>query len=226
MTQKLTIAIDGPAGAGKSTVAQIVARRLGYIYLDTGAMYRAVTWKAISCGLTSNAAMEIIAIAETIDLRLAYIDGKTRVFVDDTEVTGDIRSPEVTGMVSAVAQIAGVREAMTRLLRELARDGGVVLDGRDIGTYVLPDADIKIFLTASIEERAKRRWLELKEKGYAVDLEQLKDDIRCRDDMDCKRELAPLVRAKDAVLVDTTELSIEGAVQTILKLCEEKTRRV
>jgi cytidylate kinase len=222
--KKLTIAIDGPAGAGKSTVAQIVAQRLQYTYIDTGAMYRAVTWKVFQSGVDSDNTEDIIKIAETIDIKLEYIGGKTCISVDNLDVTEAVRTPEVTGLVSVVAQIRGVREAMTKLQRLMAKAGGVVMDGRDIGTHVLPAADIKIFLTASIDERARRRWLELKGKGYEVDFEQLKKDISCRDEMDCGREIAPLIKAEAAVLVDTTALSIDGAVQVILDLCEEKLR--
>ena len=222
--KQLTIAIDGPAGAGKSTVAQIVAQRLRYTYIDTGAMYRAVTWRAIQDGVDTNDQARIVQISEKINLALSYTDGKTAVFVDGLNITDAIRTPEVTKLVSVVAQISGVRKAMTSLQRTMGNKGGVVMDGRDIGTHVLPNADVKIFLTASIEERARRRWLELKEKGYDIDLEKLKHDIRCRDEMDCGRDFAPLIQAEDAILMDTTALSIEGAVQAILNVCEEKLR--
>lgn len=222
--KKLTIAIDGPAGAGKSTVAQIVAQRLKYTYIDTGAMYRAVAWKVIAQGIDPSDSNSVVRTAEQMKLKLCYSDGNTSVFVNGTEITKEIRTPEVTGLVSVVAQLPGVRGAMTAIQQEMGREGGVVMDGRDIGTHVLPNADIKIFLTASIEERAKRRWLELKDKGYDIELEQLKEDIRQRDQMDCCRETAPLIQAADAVLMDTTQLSIEGAVQAILSICEEKIR--
>jgi len=217
--KRLTIAIDGPAGAGKSTVAQIVARRLNYNYIDTGAMYRAVAWQAINNNLTGQDTEAITKVSETTNIELNYINGKTFVKVDGNDVTEAVRTPEVTKLVAEVAQIAGVRQYMLRLQRHMAKCGGVVMDGRDIGTHVLPDADLKIFLTASIEERALRRWRELQAKGYDVTLDQLKDDIACRDKKDCEREIAPLIKAPDAVLIDTTQLSIEGAVEEILKLC-------
>lgn len=222
--KKLTIAIDGPAGAGKSTVAQIVAQRLKYTYIDTGAMYRAVAWVILERGINPNDIRTVIQTAQQMKLRLSYTDSQTTVSVEGENITQYIRTPEVTGLVSVIAQIPEVRSAMTAIQQEMGREGGVVMDGRDIGTHVLPEADIKIFLTASIEERAKRRWLELNDKGYDIEIEQLRADIRRRDEMDCNRDIAPLIQAKDAILMDTTKLSIEGAVQQILAVCEEKTR--
>lgn len=222
--KKLIVAIDGPAGAGKSTVARIVAGRLSYTYIDTGAMYRAVTWEVMRRKINVGDTEKVAAIARTINLSLVYTDGKTLVKVDDDNVTEAIRTPEVSRVVSEVSAIGGVREAMVNLQRQLASFGGAVLDGRDIGTHVLPNADIKIFLTASIEERAKRRWLELREKGYMVDLNELQAEIACRDQMDCDRDIAPLIQAKDAVAIDTTILSIDQAVEQILMLCEERAR--
>ncbi len=218
--KKLIIAIDGPAGAGKSTVAQILAQRLQYNYIDTGAMYRGITWKAMKSNVADVAL--IGKIAQNIDISLTYINGNTTVFVDGCDVTAEIRTPEVSRMVSEVAQIQAVREAMLGLQREMAGCGGVVMDGRDIGTHVLPNADIKIFLTASIKERADRRWRELTEKGFGVKLEELEEEIATRDKNDCEREFAPLIQASDAVLIDTTSLSIEEAVKAITQICEER----
>lgn len=223
---KLTVAIDGPAGAGKSTVAQIVAQRLHYTYIDTGAMYRAVTWKVLQRNLKPDDRSEIIKIAENINLKLNYSEGKTRVFVDEKDITADVRMPAVTGMVAEIAQIPEVRKSMILLQREMAKCGGVVADGRDTCTHVLPDAEVKIFLTASIEERAKRRWLELNNKGIDIDLETIRYDIGCRDKKDCERDIAPLIKAPDAVLIDTTELSIEDAAQQILFICQERKKIV
>lgn len=219
--KKLIIAIDGPAGAGKSTVAQILAHRLHYNYIDTGAMYRGIAWKAIQCNVL-NDELAIGEIAQRLNIKLNYIDGKSTVFIDGCDVTAEIRTPEVSRLVSEIAQIKAVRDAMLNLQRNLAGCGGVVMDGRDIGTHVLPNADIKIFLTASIQERGKRRWRELTEKGFAVKLAELEKEIAARDKNDCEREFAPLIQASDAVLIDTTTLSIEEAVQTITKLCEER----
>ncbi len=220
--KKKTIAIDGPAGAGKSTVAQIVAQRLNYIYIDTGAMYRGVAWKVLRDGLTAIDRGAIAEIAQHIKIKLSYIDGKTKVFVDEYDVTDAIRDPEVSRMVPEVAQFQIVREAMVALQRQMAEQGGVVMDGRDIGTHVLPNADVKIFLTASIEERAERRWRELTEKGFSVSLEELTQEIADRDKKDCEREISPLIQATDAILMDTTTLSIEQAVVGILAICEER----
>lgn len=222
--KKLIIAIDGPAGAGKSTVARLVAERLGYTYIDTGAMYRAVTWETMRRGIPADDTDRVTAAARAINLQLATVAGKTLVRVDDIDVSEAIRTPEVSRLVSEISRIGGVREAMVHVQRQLASLGGVVMDGRDIGTHVLPNADIKIFLTASIAERARRRWLELTAKGYAVDLAELQAEIACRDKADCEREIAPLIQAADAVLVDTTALTIPQAVDTILGLCEAKIR--
>ena len=220
--KKKIIAIDGPAGAGKSTVAQIVARRLNYTYIDTGAMYRAVAWKVLQENVTAGDTAAIIEIAQKITIALTYIDGKTKVLVDDYDVTSAIRDPEISRMVSEVAQFGVVRKAMVELQRQMAMQGGVVMDGRDIGTHVLPNADVKIFLTASIKERAQRRWRELTDKGFCVSLEELTFDIAARDKKDCEREISPLVQAPDAILMDTTALSIEQAVTSILAICEVK----
>ncbi|EAX46544.1 cytidylate kinase [Thermosinus carboxydivorans Nor1] len=224
--RKLVIAIDGPAGAGKSTVAQIVAERLEYTYIDTGAMYRAVTLFVLRKNISVCDVEAVSRLARESEITLAYEKGKTRVYLNGEDVSEAIRMPEVSRMVSHVALIPAVRQAMLKLQRQMAARGGVVMDGRDIGTQVLPNADIKVFLTASIEERAKRRWQELTSKGIAIDLEELKEEIACRDRMDCERETAPLIKAPDAVLIDTTGLSIEGVVQEILKLCEERRKFV
>lgn len=219
--KKLIIAIDGPAGAGKSTVAQILAHRLNYNYIDTGAMYRAITWKTMERDIV-NDAIAIGDIAQNIKIKLTYVNGKTTVFVDGCDVTADIRTPEVSRKVSEIAQIKPVRDAMLKLQREMAGYGGVVMDGRDIGTHVLPNADVKIFLTASIKERAERRWRELTAKGFRIKLEELEEEIATRDKKDCEREFAPLIQADDAVLIDTTTLSVEEAVKAITTICEER----
>ena len=215
---KMVVAIDGPAGAGKSTVARLAAQKLDYIYIDTGAMYRAVAWKALQQHQTVTDEL-IISLMPEIEVRLAYQDGKTQVFVDGRDITGEIRTPEVTGIVSQVAKLAPVREKMVELQRRMAANGGVIMDGRDIATHVLPNADVKLFLTASIEERAKRRWEEMKQKGYAVDFEELKKDIAARDKADSEREISPLVKADDAELLDTTGLTIDQVVERILSMC-------
>mgnify|MGYP000934821797 CR=1 FL=1 len=216
---KRVIAIDGPAGAGKSTVAKIVAEKLGYTYIDTGAMYRGVAWKTLK---QSQAATDedILRAVQEIDVRLACTESGTRVTVDGADVTREIRTPEVTHIVSCVAALGPVREKMVELQRAMAADGAVVMDGRDIGTNVLPNADVKIFLTASVEERARRRYDEMVAKGYAVDFNELKDEIASRDKQDSERAISPLRQAEDAVLLDSTALSIDDVVARILELSE------
>lgn len=215
---KLVVAIDGPAGAGKSTVAKLVAQELHLVYIDTGAMYRAVAWKVLyqKKGVTTAAIEEV---AKDIDVRLYYEGGRTRVFADGKEVTDEIRTPEVSHIVSKVASLALVREKMVELQRKMAESGSVLMDGRDIGTNVLPNASVKIYLTASIEERAKRRAKELLEKGHAVSEADVEKEIAARDKADMEREISPLRQADDAVLLDTTGLSIKEVVSRILSLC-------
>lgn len=215
---KLVVAIDGPAGAGKSTVAKLVAQELHLVYIDTGAMYRAVAWKVLyqKKGVTTAAIEEVV---KDIDVRLYYEGGRTRVFVDGKEVTDEIRTPEVSHIVSKVASLALVREKMVELQRKMAESGSVLMDGRDIGTNVLPNASVKIYLTASIEERAKRRAKELLEKGHAVSEADVEKEIAARDKADMEREISPLRQADDAVLLDTTGLSIKEVVSRILSLC-------
>ena len=220
--KQLTIAIDGPAGAGKSTVAQIVAQRLNYTYIDTGAMYRAVAWLVLQQDLNVEDISVTGELAASADIRLCSVDGSQQVFVNGLNVTQAIRSPGVSRLVADVARQPLVREALLTMQRQMAQTGGVVMDGRDIGTHVLPWADLKIFLTASIEERAKRRWLELKATGHNIVLKELQQEIADRDKTDYEREVAPLIQAADAVLIDTTQLSIDGAVAEILRLCEER----
>lgn len=216
--KKLVVAIDGPAGAGKSTVAQMAAKELGFTYIDTGAMYRAVAWKSLQQGQPVSDEL-INEVVQDIDIVLDYKEGKTRVFVDGTEVTAAIRTPEVTAIVSQVAALGPVRERLTDLQRKMATEGSVIMDGRDIATNVLPNADIKIFLTASIEERAQRRYKEMKAKGYDVDLKQLQEEIGARDKADSEREISPLVQAEDAELLDTSHMTIGEVVQAILDRC-------
>ncbi|WP_302950281.1 (d)CMP kinase [uncultured Selenomonas sp.] len=214
---KRVIAIDGPAGAGKSTVAKIVAEKLGYTYIDTGAMYRGVAWKTLQQSKEASDA-DILQAVHDIDVRLACTEGGTRVTVDGTDVTHEIRTPEVTHIVSRVAALGPVREKMVELQRAMATDGAVVMDGRDIGTNVLPHADVKVFLTASVEERARRRYDEMKEKGYTVDFDELKQEIAARDKQDSERAISPLRQADDAVLLDSTALSIDEVAARIMEL--------
>jgi CMP/dCMP kinase len=222
MTTNISIAIDGPAAAGKSTVAKIVAEKFSYIYIDTGAMYRAITYKAqmANINLEDEGALFQLLINTKIELfpgdngQLVYIDGK--------DVTNEIRSSDVTNYVSIVAKHKLIREEMVKRQQEFAVNGGVVMDGRDIGTFVLPNAEVKVFLLASVEERAQRRHLENIQKGYPSDLEKLKEEIAIRDKIDSEREIAPLRKAKDAIEIDTTSLSIHDVVDKIVNLAVER----
>ncbi|SEJ07164.1 cytidylate kinase [Propionispira arboris] len=217
--RNLVVAIDGPAGAGKSTVAQLAAEKLAYTYIDTGAMYRAVAWKVLQQSATNITEELILSVVADIEVDLQYIDRKSIIFVDGIDVSGEIRTPEVTALVSQVAKIGAVREKLVALQRKMAQRGSVLMDGRDIATNVLPNADVKIFLTASIDERAARRWRQLQLNGYSVDMSELKQEIAARDKADSEREISPLVQAADAVLIDTTRLSIDQTVEAILNLC-------
>jgi cytidylate kinase len=215
----LRVAVDGPAGAGKSTVARAVAQRLHYHYVDTGAMYRALTWKALRSGVDLRDARAVARVLDTMDLTLIAAgpdDADTRVLVDGEEVSEQIRTPEVHASVSLVAGYPAVRAAMTRRQRELAQEGGVVMDGRDIGTFVLPDAELKVFLTADLAVRAARRQAELRARGFVMSLESLQEDIRRRDRLDMEREVAPLREAADALHIDTSRLSVAAVVEQIL----------
>ena len=216
--KNLVVAIDGPAGAGKSTVAQLAARKLGCTYIDTGAMYRAVAWKTLQRKQPVTDEL-ILDVVKDVHVELAYVEGKTTVSVDGTDVTGEIRAPEVTAIVSQVAALGPVRSRMVELQRRMAAKGSVLMDGRDIATSVLPDANVKIFLTASIEERARRRFKEMQAKGYDVSLEELQKDIAARDKADSEREISPLVQAPDAELLDTSNMGIDEVVQAIIDRC-------
>ena len=216
--KNLVVAIDGPAGAGKSTVAQLAARKLGCTYIDTGAMYRAVAWKTLQRKQPVTDEL-ILDVVKDVHVELAYVEGKTTVSVDGTDVTGEIRAPEVTAIVSQVAALGPVRSRMVELQRRMAAKGSVLMDGRDIATSVLPDANVKIFLTASIEERARRRYKEMQEKGYDISLEELQKEIAARDKADSEREISPLVQAPDAELLDTSHMGIDEVVQAIIDRC-------
>ena len=219
--KKIVVAIDGPAGAGKSTIAKLVAEKLGYAYIDTGAMYRSVAWKFLQTGKDFDEDL-ISTLAKTMVIEFKPEASVNRVFVDGAEVTEAIRSTEVTANVSRVAAIGAVREAMVAQQRRMGESGGVLMDGRDIGTVVFPKAQLKIFLTASVEERALRRYKELRAKGQDVDLAQLKEDIASRDKQDSERAISPLRQAEDALLLDTSHMNIEQVTAKILQLVEEK----
>ena len=213
---KKIIAVDGPAGAGKSTVSKIVAKKLSYTYIDTGAMYRAVGLKVLIRGGNFDENF-IVDTARDIDIKL---DASGKVFLDGDDITQKIRTPEIGKAASDVAKIGFVRKKLTELQREMAAQGSVVMDGRDIGTQVLPNADLKIFLTASVDERARRRFDELKAKGHAAEFDTIREEIILRDKQDSQREIAPLKQAEDAILLDTTDLSIDEVVAKILELAK------
>lgn len=220
--KRINIAIDGPAGAGKSTVARLVAGRLGFIYIDTGAMYRAVTWKVLQLELTPQQEDDIIRAAEAMQIELKAGPHGQLVFIDGEERTQEIRSSEVTKLVSHIASIGPVRELLVHKQQMMAANKGIVMDGRDIGTHVLPDAEIKIFLTASVRKRAERRFLELEAKEPDLTIEQLEQDIARRDKLDEEREISPLRRAPDAVLLDSTNMGIEEVVDAILEIGKDQ----
>ena len=219
--KKIVVAIDGPAGAGKSTIAKLAAEKLGYAYIDTGAMYRSVAWKFLQTGKAFDEAL-ISDLARTMIIEFKPEASVNRVFVDGIEVTDAIRSSQVTANVSRVAAIGEVREAMVAQQRRMGESGGVLMDGRDIGTVVFPNAQLKIFLTASVEERALRRYKELVAKGQQVDLAQLQEDIASRDKQDSERAISPLRQAEDALLLDTSDMNIEQVTARILQLVEER----
>jgi CMP/dCMP kinase len=218
----VNIAIDGPAGAGKSTVAQRVAKELGILYIDTGAMYRALTYMALVHKCSVENERQLYSLLEGMNLKLDLVNGYQHIYINDEDVTDVIRSNEVSSHVSAVAMHPSVRRTMVELQRQMARNQNVVMDGRDIGTHVLPEAELKIFLTASIEERAHRRYSELVQRGVRTDLKQLMHEIAERDRKDSEREAAPLRKAEDAVLLDTTGLDIDQVVRRIVEMYKEK----
>ncbi|WP_088010696.1 (d)CMP kinase [Gottfriedia acidiceleris] len=226
MSKKISIAIDGPAAAGKSTVAKIVAKKLGYVYIDTGAMYRALTFKAIQNNIDVNNEMDLSNLLSNITIKLIPEEGTQKVFIDDVDVSEPIRTPEVTRNVSFVAKHSLVREKMVDLQREYAVNGGVVMDGRDIGTHVLVGAEVKIFMIASVDERAQRRHIENVNNGFESDLEQLKIEIATRDRIDSEREVSPLKKADDAISLDTTSKNIDDVVNDILTIVEGKIKNI
>lgn len=222
MKKNIQIAIDGPAGAGKSTIAKIVAEALGFTYIDTGAMYRAVTYKAMQQNIHLDDEAKLAEMLEVSTIELKPSPQGQLVFLDGHNVSAEIRSNEVTSSVSQVAAHAKVRELLVAQQQKLAANGGVVMDGRDIATHVLKDAELKIFMSATVEERARRRLIDNQKRGIESSLEKLQEEIALRDKKDSEREASPLIQAEDAIFLDTTALSIDDAAQAILKLAEEK----
>jgi cytidylate kinase len=214
------VAIDGPAGAGKSTIAKAVAAKKGYVYVDTGAMYRAMALYFLRENISKDDEGKISASVDNIKVSIKYEDGAQHVILNDEDVTGLIRTEEVGNMASATSVYSAVRTKLVALQQELAKTTDVIMDGRDIGTVVLPNADVKVFLTASVECRAKRRFDELKAKGADPDFDQIAKDIEERDYRDSHREISPLKQADDAVLVDSSDMTIDEVVAAIIDLCK------
>jgi cytidylate kinase len=219
----IQIAIDGPSGAGKSTVAKFVANRLSFIYIDSGAMYRALTWRAVQNGVDTGDAEALTLLARDVSIRfLKDAGGAQRVMCDGTDVTELIRTPEIDRLVSQTASHTSVRQVMVDKQQGLAGAQDVVMDGRDVATVIMPRAERKIFLTASLEERARRRLLELTQKGIHQEYQDLLDEMRNRDVRDASRETGPLIRDPEAVLVDTSRLSLEETVSAVLEICQKE----
>lgn len=223
MSKVINVAIDGPAGAGKSTISRAAASKLGYIYIDTGALYRTVGVNALRQGAdVKNASAVVSTLTDELNIELKFIDGEQRMFLNGEDVSTDIRTPEASMAASAVSAVPEVRKYLFDLQKNLAQNNNCIMDGRDIGTVVLPDADVKIFLTASPEARAKRRHLELTEKGMNTTYEEVLADMVERDYNDSHRAVAPLKQADDAVLADTSELDLQQSIELIISIIEGK----
>lgn len=220
-----SIAIDGPAGAGKSTIARMVAEKLEFIYVDTGAMYRAMALYFIRNDIDDKDEPAVSGACSDIHVSIEYQDGEQQVILNGENVNSLIRTEEVSMMTSSTAKYPAVRSKLMSLQRELAATQNVIMDGRDIGTCVLPDADVKIYLTASVEERARRRYLEQSQRGVTCDIKDIERDIAARDEQDMNREIAPLRKAEDAVLVDSSDMNIEQVVDEIIRIYENKTNQ-
>ena len=221
-TKKIAIAIDGPAGAGKSSISKVVANELGYLYIDTGAMYRGVTWAVLDSHVDVNNQKEVEALLPSLDLTLEPTASACKVFVKGQDVTDLIRQQQINENVSTIASYKGVREYLVERQQAMAAVGGVILDGRDIGSVVLPDAELKIYLTASVDARAKRRWLEVQGTSNEQPLEDIKKNVESRDEMDKNRDESPLVCVEDAIVVDSSNMTFDETVEHILHLVQER----
>lgn len=218
MKKNYNIAIDGPAGAGKSTIAKKVAQTLKYIYIDTGAMYRAFAFYALNKGISPDNEEALAEACKKVSLKIDYLEGRQQIFLNDENVTDLIRTEEVGKMSSSIARNSNVRIKMVELQKDMAASSHVIMDGRDIGTVVLPDADLKIYLTAGSRERAARRYKELIEKGIPCNMEEIEKDIIDRDYQDMNREVSPLKKAEDAILIDSSHMTIDEVTDNILEL--------
>ena len=217
----MQVAIDGPASSGKSTISKLIAKENHFVYLDTGAMYRVVTLAVLRNNISLDDYEAIEKLVQTIEIGFSMQDGKQSVFMNGEDVTDEIRSVEVTRNVSAVSALKEVRTRLVHLQQEIAENHSIIMDGRDIGTVVLPQAEIKIFLVASVEERAKRRFIENQEKGIEMSYEELVEDIRRRDHIDSTRKESPLKKAEDAIEIDTTTMTIDDVVKTVTALIQK-----
>ena len=222
MKKKITVAIDGPAASGKSTTAKLIANQLGLIYIDSGAMYRAVTLKCLQLNVDVQDVVRVAGLAASCHIEFKNIHHQQHVFLDHVDITSDIRLPEISRNISPVAANPGVRVVMVRKQQEFGEEGNIIMDGRDIGTVVFPNADIKIFLNATPQARARRRLLELEKKGIEQDLDQLTEEIRRRDQADYSRETGPLKKAIDAIEVDNSAMTIKEQVSEIIRIIVEK----
>ena len=221
-TKKIAIAIDGPAGAGKSSISKVVANELGYLYIDTGAMYRGVTWAVLDSHVDVNNQKEVEALLPSLDLTLEPTASACKVYVKGQDVTDLIRQQQINENVSTIASYKGVREYLVERQQVMAAVGGVILDGRDIGSVVLPNAELKIYLTASVDARAKRRWLEVQGTSNEQPLEEIKKNVESRDEMDKNRDESPLVCVEDAIVVDSSNMTFDETVKHILHLVQER----
>lgn len=221
-TKKIAIAIDGPAGAGKSSISKVVANKLGYLYIDTGAMYRGVTWAVLDSHVDVNNQKEVEALLPSLDLTLEPTASACKVYVKGQDVTDLIRQQQINENVSTIASYKGVREYLVERQQAMAAVGGVILDGRDIGSVVLPNAELKIYLTASVDARAKRRWLEVQGTSNEQPLEDIKKNVESRDEMDKNRDESPLVCVEDAIVVDSSNMTFDETVIHILHLVQER----
>jgi cytidylate kinase len=217
--KKINVAIDGPAGAGKSTIARLVAKELGYIYVDTGAMYRAITLNFIRRNVDITDSKEMVRVIRETDIKLIPTLNGQYVYLNDEDVTTEIRSMKVTELVARTSTISEIRKFLVHLQQKTAKLKGIVMDGRDIGTQVIPDAEVKIFLTASVRVRAQRRFLELKEMETSLTIEELMESIERRDRQDIDRSISPLTKADDALLIDSSDMTTEQVTQMIIRLC-------
>jgi cytidylate kinase len=221
---KYKIAIDGPAASGKSTTAQRVARILGYLYIDSGAMYRALTYHVILENIDAGGEEQIVTLARRLDIQFSYLADKLHTLIDGRDVSDEIRLPQVNEVISKISAYRGVRDIMVEKQRQLAEPGGVVMDGRDIGTVVLPDAEIKIFMQANLKTRARRRFKEMRAQGLKVELRDIEQEIKQRDLLDSGRDIAPLKMAVDAHFIDTSQLTIEQQVEKVLEIVRNRLR--